>query len=138
MRDDHSSLRLLRRCRCRRHTWCPRGGRTAGLGARITHRLVERLLRRLDRTAVRAGHFDILALFLTRLSGRGSPFLALAPCLLSGFLLPPLLLFAFALELFFVEIDVVLFDMDDRLTEEGVGFTDESGCNLFHHSSIIG
>ena len=63
----------------------------------------------------RPGHLDVLALFAT-------VSLSLSP--------RALVAFALALQLLLVKVDVVLFDVDDRLPEEGVGFSDERGGDL--------
>ncbi len=60
----------------------------------------------------RPGHLDVLALFTVSLGTWA------------------LVAFALALEFFLVKVDVVLFDVDDRLSEERVGFSDERRCNL--------
>ena len=44
--------------------------------------------------------------------------------------------FALALELFLVEVDIVLFDMNDRLSEEGVRLANEGRCNLERDSTL--
>lgn len=37
---------------------------------------------------------------------------------------------ALAFELFLVEVDIILLDVDDRLPQEGVGFADKCGGDL--------
>lgn len=63
----------------------------------------------------RPGHLDVLALFATVSLSLGAW---------------ALVAFALALEFLLVKVDVVLFDVDDRLPKEGVGFSDECGGDL--------
>ena len=61
-----------------------------------------------------AGHLDILTLLAIDVRGRTRATIT----------------FALALQFLFVEVNVILFDMDNRLSEESVRFADEGRRDL--------